>query len=90
MTFCNFYGKVDCVKYSCRHQRLIEVKTPVYNDYTGDESIDVSWEYISTFEDIDTHRYRCTQCGKIEYYSQAAEDYYTKGTKNPMLGPDYD
>ncbi len=78
------------MKYNCKHKRLIQVKTPVYNDYTGDESIDVSWEYISTFEDIDLHRCKCTQCGEREYYSRAAEDYYTKGTKNPMLGPTCD
>jgi hypothetical protein len=36
------------------------------------------------------HRYKCTQCGEIGYYSGAAENYYTKGIKNPMLGPSYD
>ncbi len=43
-----------------------------------------------TFKDIDLHRYKCTQCGEIGYYSGAAENYYTKGIKNPMLGPSYD
>ena len=51
------------MKNSCYHQRQVEVKTPVYNNYTGDESIDVSWVWECTFEDIDIHRYKCTQCG---------------------------
>ena len=75
------------MKNSCNHQRQVEVKTPVYNNYTGDESIDVSWEWEDTFKDIDLHRYECIQCGEIGYYSGAAKDYYTKGTKNSMLGP---
>ena len=75
------------MKISCKHQRQVEVKTPVYNNYTGDESIDVSWVWECTFEDIDIHRYKCTQCGEIGYISGGANDYYTKGIKNPMLGP---
>jgi hypothetical protein len=78
------------VKNSCKHQRLVEVKIPVYNHYTGDESIDIDWKWEDTFKDIDLHRYKCTQCGEIGYYSGAAENYYTKGIKNPMLGPSYE
>ncbi len=75
------------MKNSCKHQKLIEKRIPFYNDFTGDESIDVIWEWEDTFKDIDLHRYKCTQCGEIGYYSGAAKDYYTKGTENPTLGP---
>ena len=78
---------INQVKNSCKHQRLVEVKIPVYNHYTGDESIDIDWKWEDTFKDIDLHRYKCTICGEIGYYSSAAENYYTKGIKNPMLGP---
>ena len=77
------------MKISCKHQRRIQVKTPVYSNYISDESIDVSWIWEDTFEDIDIHRYKCTQCGEIGYYSGAAKDYYTKGIENPMLGPNF-
>ena len=30
-------------------------------------------------EDIDVHRYRCTDCGKVFYYSARAEKAYTTG-----------
>ena len=76
-------------KHSCKHQKLVEVKTEVYNPYTGDESIDISWEWESTCEDVDLHRYKCTLCGEIGYYSGSAKDYYTKGIKNGALGPSY-
>jgi hypothetical protein len=75
------------LKNNCKHQRLLEIKTPVYNQYTGDESVDIRWEWEDTFTDIDLHRFKCTQCGEIGYYSEAAENYYTKGINNPMLGP---
>lgn len=29
---------------------------------------------IGTFSDVDLHRYKCTQCGEIFYYSQKAKD----------------
>ena len=78
------------MKNSCKHQRLVEVKIPVYNHYTGDESIEVDLVWESAYEDVDLHRYKCTMCGEIGYYSGAAKDYYTKGIKNGALGPSYE
>ena len=77
------------MKNSCNHQRQVAVKTALYNQYTGEEYIDRKWELEDTFEDIDIHRYKCTQCGEIGYYSGTAKDYYTKGIENPMLGPNF-
>ena len=42
------------MKISCKHQKLIEKRIPFYNDFTGDESIDVSWEWEDTFKDIES------------------------------------
>lgn len=42
----------------------------------------------STTEDLDTHRYRCTQCDKIMYYSGAARRYYEDGILCDVPGLD--
>lgn len=78
------------MKNSCKHQTLVEIKTTTYNNYVGEYETDYEWVWKSTEEDIDLHRYKCTICGEIGYYSGAAENYYTNGIKNPMLGPSYD
>lgn len=31
---------------------------------------------VSTTVDIDLHRYKCTQCGEIRYYSGRARDHF--------------
>ncbi len=41
----------------------------------------------SCFEDIDLHRMKCSRCGKIEYYSKAAKDYYEKGIPSDYVNP---
>lgn len=57
------------------------------DDWTGEELPD-EWVEYSTTEDIDTHRYRCTRCGKVMYYSGAARDYYEKGKRSHVHGLD--
>ncbi len=53
---------------SCDHTRTIE--RWVTTDYFGEE-IAGEWEYetVSTTVDIDIGRYKCTQCGKVMYYT---------------------
>jgi hypothetical protein len=65
---------------SCSHERTTE--RWVTRDYFGEE-IDGEWQYetVSTTVDIDLHRYKCTQCSEIMYYSGRAREYYEKGTK---------
>jgi extradiol dioxygenase family protein len=69
---------------SCNHTR--ETSRWVTLDYFGEE-IDGEWEYTteSTTVDIDLHRYKCTQCGEIMYYSGRARDYYEKGIKSEWI-----
>lgn len=45
------------------------------------------WEYdsVSTTVDLDLHRYQCTQCKEIFYYSGRARDYYEKGIKSEWI-----
>lgn len=67
---------------SCNHQR-----TRSY--WVNDEEDDWGtihpghYEYVteSTTVDIDLHRYKCTMCGEIMYYSGRARQYYEEGTK---------
>lgn len=42
----------------------------------------------SSFIDLDTHRLICTLCGKIEYYSNAAREWFEGGIPQgyPGLG----
>ncbi len=69
---------------SCDHQRT--TSRWVTQDYFGEE-IDGEWEYetVSTTVDIDLHRYRCTQCGLVMYYSDAAREYYETGVDRKGL-----
>ena len=41
------------------------------------------WHYStqSSTVDIDLHRYKCTQCGEIFYYSGRARQYHEDGVK---------
>ena len=65
---------------SCNHERTTE--RWVTTDYFGEE-IAGHWEYdtISTTVDIDLHRYKCTRCGEVMYYSSRAREYYEEGKK---------
>jgi hypothetical protein len=65
---------------SCTHTKTKQ--TWVTTNYFGEET-EGEWEYetISTTVDIDLHRYKCTQCGEVMYYSGRAREYYKKGKK---------
>lgn len=45
------------------------------------------WHYSSqpSIVDLDLHRYQCTQCKEIFYYSGRARDFYEKGIKSPWI-----
>lgn len=46
------------------------------------------WEYWteSTTADLDVHRYQCTQCSRIMYYSGAARQHFEEGKKFDIPG----
>jgi hypothetical protein len=63
---------------NCTHKS--EKKVPIYetddwgNTYVYYETV------ITTFtEDIDLHRYRCTKCKGVFYYSGAAKQHFENG-----------
>ena len=53
--------------------------------YTGIVTGRWETEEVSTTVDIDLHRYKCTQCGKVMYYSGAAREYYETGVDRKGL-----
>lgn len=45
---------------------------------------DVYEDGDSACVDIDLHRYKCTLCGEVGYYSGAAKRYYVDGDKEAL------
>lgn len=71
---------------SCSHTRRVWKEAQVENWYTGEIEAQREWEEESTLEDIDLHRYRCTQCSQVFYYSTAARNFYEKGIESNITG----
>jgi hypothetical protein len=67
---------------SCNHQRETS-RWVEDDDWYENCTATGHWEYdsVSTTVDIDLHRYKCTQCGEIMYYSGRAREYYEEGKK---------
>lgn len=69
----------------CNHQRNYW-HTVVDVDWETGERVSQSEPVIEeTFRDIDIHRYKCTQCDKVFYYSSAAKDFYEKGIRRGVF-----
>lgn len=54
-------------------------------DFEGDEYSWVDEEVIMTVVDIDLHRYVCTQCKKVMYYSLRAKQHFEEGIVFPEV-----
>jgi hypothetical protein len=69
---------------NCSHTKTKQ--TWVTTDYWGEET-EGEWESetVSTTVDLDLHRYKCTQCGEVMYYSGAAKEYYETGVDRKGL-----
>lgn len=71
---------------TCSHQaQRSEWIDPFVNDWGVEEPGEWKYSVESTTEDVDLHRYRCTQCGKIFYYSGRARDFYEKSIESPWI-----
>lgn len=62
--------------------------TEEWEDDYGNIHTDHVYVSQSFHEDLDLHRYHCTRCKQIFYYSSAAEDYYERGIKTNVIGLD--
>ena len=60
---------------NCSHTKTKQ--TWITTDYWGEET-EGKWELetVDTTVDTDLHRYKCTQCNKVMYYSSAAKEYF--------------
>lgn len=69
----------------CTHEYSRSVYVEEENRYSGE--VEGRWEYTteSTTVDIDLHRYKCTQCNEIFYYSGRARDFFEKGIKSDWI-----
>ena len=70
---------------ACTHTRDTSRWIDEYEDHWG--TIEGHWEYSTenTYVDIDLHRYKCTMCNEVFYYSGRARDYYEKGIKSEWI-----
>ena len=71
---------------TCTHSR--ETSRWVETDsWYEDSGATGEWVYSteSTTVDLDLHRYQCTQCKEIFYYSGRAKDYYENGVESPWI-----
>tara|TARA_B100000929_G_C15330981_1_gene360645 strand:+ start:436 stop:648 length:213 start_codon:yes stop_codon:yes gene_type:complete len=65
---------------SCTHTRTVPGRWVENPDHNPEEWALEGWDLgpelweeggeEGTYEDVDVHRYRCTQCGEIFYYSR--------------------
>jgi 5-methylcytosine-specific restriction endonuclease McrA len=67
---------------SCNHQRTKSTWVDT-DDWYETNSATGYWEYSTEYTtvDIDLHRYKCTQCGEVMYYSGRAREHYEEGKK---------
>ena len=69
----------------CTHTKDTGEWIDEYESHWG--TVPGEWHYSSqpSTVDLDLHRYQCTQCNEIFYYSGRARDYYEKGVKSPWI-----
>lgn len=70
----------------CTHEVIRSEQVIACYDHETDEPVyETKYDTWSTLQDIDTHRMKCSQCGKIEYYSGAARAFYEDGVPNEIV-----
>lgn len=70
---------------SCTHEQSTQRWVEEENWYTGEKEGRWEWSTRSTTVDIDLHRYKCTRCGEVMYYSGRAREYYEEGKKSDWI-----
>lgn len=73
---------------TCLHMQTSHKWVEKEDYWTGETTWDweTTTEYTTT--DLDTHRYQCTQCKKVMYYSGAARAYYEDGKPSVWVTED--
>lgn len=73
------------VHMKCSHKKTVYVKEFVGYDWNGDEEYFDVPRQEDSFEDIDLHRYKCTRCGEVGYYSTPARMFYENNVNSPGI-----
>jgi len=68
----------------CNHKKWFYPE-PAFNDWTGELENVPAYEDF-TYEDIDTGRFKCTQCNKVMYYTGLWKRFYEEDI--PCSGSD--
>lgn len=71
---------------TCTHERQTSEYVREVNDFDGTDRGRWVYNIVSTTRDIDLHRYRCTQCDTVMYYSGRAREYYERGVRCDVPG----
>lgn len=66
---------------TCKHETVICNEIELEDEFTGEIETHEHIEIVETYDDVDLHRYKCTQCNEIFYYSSSAKDHYENGTR---------
>jgi hypothetical protein len=90
LILCVLVEECDCMS-ECTHKRTVGgkwVANPDHNpeewELGGFDSGPTEWQEgyeEDTVVDVDLHRYKCTQCGKMMYYSQRAKNHFENGAE---------
>ena len=71
---------------SCSHTKEEGGWMREYDEETGEPRKVWGIRTVSAYYDLDLHRYKCSMCGEIGYYSGAARAYHEDGVKSNIKG----
>ena len=71
---------------TCTHQTYVSEYRIVSHDIDGEPEYDYDSNLVDTVQDVDLHRYKCTQCGEMFYYSSRARDFFERGIESETYG----
>jgi len=70
---------------TCNHTRTREYWHEEEDWWSGETVGEWRYDTEITTVDLDLHRFKCTQCGEVMYYSGAAREYYETGVDRKGL-----
>lgn len=70
----------------CTHKEVRTYLTIVSHDIDGEPEYEIVDESYDTVKDVDLHRYKCTRCNKMFYYSERARLFFENGIENETYG----
>jgi hypothetical protein len=70
---------------TCPHSETRQVWVEEEDAWSGEDISHWEDKWESWDVDIDIHRFKCTRCGRIGYYSGAARAFYEDGKRSPGI-----